>query len=292
MSSHAAARRGLHKAKQYALLMRLHRPIGALLLLWPILWGLWIAARGVPNLGVLCIFVAGVFVMRSAGCVINDYADREFDPHVARTKDRPLAAGRVSERETLTLFGVLMVCAFGLVLMTNAMTVALSTLGALLAATYPFMKRYTHFPQIYLGIAFGWGVPMGFAAELEAVPPVAWAVFATAIVWAVVYDTMYAMVDRDDDLEIGVKSTAVLLGNADRAFVLFSQIVCLALLYLVGQMAGLGALYHAALAVAAGFSAYQQHLIRDREPGACFKAFMNNNWFGAVVFAGIALDYL
>lgn len=207
------------RAWQYAQLTRLNRPIGNFLLLWPMLWGLWIAAKGLPDLKVLVVFVLGVLIMRAAGCVINDYADRDFDGHVKRTTHRPMANGRVSEREALTLFVVLCLVAFGLVLLMNPLTIALSLVAVALAATYPFMKRYTHFPQVHLGAAFGWAIPMAFAAQTGAVAPVAWLLFLSAVLWATIYDTQYAMVDRDDDLKIGVKSTAVLFGQADRAII-------------------------------------------------------------------------
>jgi len=279
------------RLRDYALLMRLHRPIGTLLLGWPTLWALWIAGQGRPDWRVLLVFVLGVLLMRSAGCVINDYADRDLDPHVERTRDRPIAAGRVSPREALVLFAVLCLVAFALVLTLNRLTIALSVVGAFLAATYPFLKRYTHLPQFYLGMAFGWGIPMAFAALTGDVPPVAWVLFAANIAWAVAYDTAYAMVDRDDDLKVGVKSTAILFGRYDRLMVGVHHVVTLALLTAVGFMAGRGPLYHAGLVVAAGIAVYQQYLIRDRSRDGCFRAFLNNNWFGAAVFAGLVFDY-
>ena len=279
------------RLRDYALLMRLHRPIGTLLLGWPTLWALWIAGQGQPDWRVLLVFVLGVLLMRSAGCVINDYADREFDPHVERTRDRPIAAGRVSPREALVLFAVLCLVAFALVLTLNRLTIALSVVGAFLAATYPFLKRYTSLPQFYLGMAFGWGIPMAFAALTGDVPPVAWVLFAANIAWAVAYDTAYAMVDRDDDLKVGVKSTAILFGRYDRLMVGVHHAVTLGLLAAVGFMAGRGPLYHAGLVLAAGIAVYQQYLIRDRSRDGCFRAFLNNNWFGAAVFAGLVVDY-
>ena len=279
------------RLRDYALLMRLHRPIGTLLLGWPTLWALWIAGQGQPDWRVLLVFVLGVLLMRSAGCVINDYADREFDPHVERTRDRPIAAGRVSPREALVLFAVLCLAAFALVLTLNRLTIALSVVGAFLAATYPFLKRYTSLPQFYLGMAFGWGIPMAFAALTGDVPPVAWVLFAANIAWAVAYDTAYAMVDRDDDLKVGVKSTAILFGRYDRLMVGVHHAVTLGLLAAVGFMAGRGPLYHAGLVLAAGIAVYQQYLIRDRSRDGCFRAFLNNNWFGAAVFAGLVVDY-
>ncbi len=278
--------------RQYARLMRLHRPIGILLLLWPTLWALWIAAGGWPDPLVLFVFVAGVVLMRSAGCVINDYADRHFDPHVARTKDRPIAAGQVSEREALILFAVLCAVSFALVLLMNWFTIALSLVGALLAASYPFMKRYTQLPQVYLGAAFGWAIIMAFAAQAGELTRVAWLLFIANVIWATVYDTQYGMVDREDDLKIGVKSTAILFGSADRMIIGILQVMLLLALLLVGHNAELGLYYHFSLLVGTALMVYQQYLIRDRAPAQCFQAFLNNNWFGAVVFAGIFLDYL
>ena len=276
----------------YARLMRLHRPIGILLLLWPTLWALWIAAQGRPDLHILAVFVLGVVLMRSAGCVINDYADRNFDPHVERTRDRPIAAGRVSPREALVLFAALCLIAFALVLTLNLLTILLSFAGAFLAATYPFVKRFTHLPQFYLGAAFGWGIPMAFAAQTGGIPPVGWALFAANVCWSVAYDTAYAMVDREDDLKVGVKSTAILFGRHDRAMVFLFHVLTLSLLAYSGALAGLGLRYHAGLAAAFGFALYQQHLMRDRTRDGCFRAFLNNNWFGAAVFAGLLLHYL
>jgi 4-hydroxybenzoate polyprenyltransferase len=280
------------KLKDYAQLMRLHRPIGILLLLWPTLWALWIAGQGRPDLPVFVVFVLGVVLMRSAGCVINDYADRDFDPHVERTRDRPVAAGRVSPREALALFTVLCLIAFALVLTLNRLTILLSFAGAFLAATYPFLKRYSHLPQFYLGMAFGWGIPMAFAAQTGGVPDLAWILFAANIFWAVAYDTAYAMVDREDDLRVGVKSTAILFGRHDRAMIFAFHIVTIALLALTGALAGLGLGYYAGLMVASGFALYQQWLMRQRGRDGCFRAFLNNNWFGAAVFAGLLIDYL
>ncbi len=280
------------KLKDYAQLMRLHRPIGILLLAWPTLWALWIAGEGNPGWHVLVVFVSGVVLMRSAGCVINDYADRGFDPHVARTRDRPVAAGRVSPREALALFAMLCLIAFALVLTLNRLTILLSFAGAFLAATYPFLKRYTHLPQFYLGAAFGWGIPMAFAAQTGGVPPLAWVLFAANVFWAVAYDTAYAMVDRVDDLKVGVKSTAILFGRYDRAMIFLFHIVTIALLAMVGTLAHLGLGYYAGLTAALGLAIYQQHLIRERERDGCFRAFLNNNWFGAAVFTGLMMSYL
>jgi 4-hydroxybenzoate polyprenyltransferase len=279
------------RLKDYARLMRLHRPIGILLLLWPTLWALWIAAQGRPDLHILAVFVLGVVLMRSAGCVINDYADRDFDPHVERTRDRPIAAGRVTPREALVLFAALCLIAFALVLTLNRLTILLSFAGAFLAATYPFVKRFTHLPQFYLGAAFGWGIPMAFAAQTGGIPPAGWVLFAANVCWAVAYDTAYAMVDRDDDRKVGVKSTAILFGRHDRAMVFLFHVLTLSLLAYSGALAGLGLRYYAGLAAAFGFVLYQQHLMRDRTRDGCFRAFLNNNWFGAAVFAGLMLNY-
>ena len=280
------------RLKDYARLMRLHRPIGILLLLWPTLWALWIAAQGRPDLHILAVFVLGVVLMRSAGCVINDYADRNFDPHVERTRDRPIAAGRVSPREALVLFAALCLIAFALVLTLNRLTILLSFAGAFLAATYPFVKRFTHLPQFYLGAAFGWGIPMAFAAQTGGIPPVGWTLFAANVCWAVAYDTAYAMVDRDDDHKVGVKSTAILFGRHDRAMVFLFHVLALSLLAYSGALAGLGLRYYAGLTSAFGFVLYQQRLMRDRTRDGCFRAFLNNNWFGAAVFAGLAFDFM
>jgi len=279
------------RLRDYARLMRLDRPIGMLLLLWPVLWALWIAAAGRPALPVFVVFVAGVVLMRSAGCVINDYADREFDPQVERTRDRPLAAGRVHPNEALTLFVVLALSAFALVLLMNRLTILLSFVGAALAVSYPFMKRWTHLPQFYLGAAFGWGVPMAFAAQTGSVPADAWILFGATLCWAVAYDTAYAMVDREDDIRVGVKSTAILFGRADRSMIALFHVLTLILLAWAGSRAGLGLTYYIGLLLAAGLAGWQQWLIRARSRDGCFRAFLNNNRFGAVIFAGLALDF-
>ena len=275
----------------YARLARLHRPIGILLLLWPMLWALWMAAGGVPKLDVLAIFVLGTVLMRSAGCVINDYADRNFDGHVERTRTRPLATGAVSEREALTVFVVLLALAALLVLATNTLTVMMSFGGALLAITYPFAKRYTHLPQVHLGAAFGWAVPMAYTAQSGDVTPMTWLLFSTAVLWAVIYDTEYAMVDREDDLKLGIRSTAILFAESDRAIIGGLQLLMLSNLVVIGQRAALTWPYYAGLAVAAALFVYQQFLIRDRSRAGCFAAFMNNNWVGGVIFAGLAACY-
>ena len=277
---------------QYYLLMRLHRPIGIFLLLWPTLWALWIAGNGRPDPLVLTVFVLGVVLMRSAGCVINDYADRNIDPHVRRTADRPIAAGRVSPREALILFSVLCLSAFGLVLLLNRFTILLSFAGALLAVTYPFAKRYTYLPQVHLGLAFGWAVPMVFAAQTNAISNVGWLLFIATILWATAYDTLYAMVDREDDLRIGVKSTAILFGEADRAIIAAMQLTLLLVLVLIGTQLKFGTPYYLGLLTALGFALYQHYLIKDRDPAKCMQAFLNNNWFGLAIFCGILLHYV
>ena len=276
---------------QYALLARMHQPIGSLLLLWPTLWALWVAGAGKPDARVVLVFVAGVFVMRSAGCVMNDFADRRIDPHVRRTMNRPIASGRVTPREALGVFAALCLVGLALVLTLNRLAVLYSFAAVALAASYPFMKRWTWLPQVYLGVAFGWGIPMAFAALTNEVPSLAWLLLTGVVAWAVAYDTMYAMVDREDDIRIGVKSSAILFGDADRFFVGVSQVAVLAVLVLAGRQAGLGVFHDVATALAALLFVYQQHLIRDREPAACFRAFLNNNWVGALVFAGIVADY-
>lgn len=280
------------RIREYALLMRLDRPIGILLLLWPTLWGLWAAARGLPDILVLLVFVCGVILMRSSGCVINDYADKDFDAQVERTRHRPLAEKRISSNEALVLFVVLCLVAFSLVLLMNRLTIYLSFVGAALAASYPFMKRYTHLPQFYLGAAFGWAIPMAFAAQIGTVPVVAWVLFAANIFWSVAYDTAYAMVDRDDDLKLGVKSTAILFGRFDRLMIGLCHIICLLLLILAGFLLQLGPIYYVSLLLAAGFAVYQQVLILNRDKKKCFQAFLNNNWFGLVVFIGFVLNFL
>jgi 4-hydroxybenzoate polyprenyltransferase len=276
---------------QYGQLMRLHRPIGTLLLLWPTLWALWIAGNGKPDARVFLVFALGVFLLRSAGCVINDLADRKIDPLVKRTRERPLAAGKVSPGEALFLFFGLMLIAFGLVLTMNRLTVYMAVGGAALASVYPFTKRITHLPQLVLGAAFGWGVPMAFAAQTGEIPQIAWLIFLVVLVWATVYDTMYAMVDREDDLAIGVKSTAILFGDADVYVIGILQFALIGGLIMMGNMAGLGPWYWLGVLFAAASSFYQWWLIRDRQPEPCFRAFLNNNLLGIWVFAGIVLHY-
>jgi 4-hydroxybenzoate polyprenyltransferase len=279
------------KLYQYALLMRLNRPIGILLLLWPTLWALWIAGQGDPNILVTTVFILGVILMRSAGCVINDYADRNIDPHVKRTRERPLAAKRVTEKEALILFAILCLIAFSLVLLMNILTIGLSVIAALLAAAYPFMKRYTHLPQVFLGAAFGFSIPMAFAAQTGEIPLIAWLLFIINLLWTVAYDTLYAIVDRDDDLLIGVKSTAILFGKADKAIVATLQIIVIVLLLYLGQLISASYLYYIGIFIASMLAIYQQWLIKDREAAKCFQAFLNNHWFGMAVFVGIAGHY-
>jgi 4-hydroxybenzoate polyprenyltransferase len=286
------AHRLYDRTRQYVLLMRLHRPIGILLLLWPTLWALWIASSGNPQPLVLVVLLLGVVVMRSAGCVINDYADRDFDPYVQRTRERPIATGRVTVKESMWLLFGLCVLALALVLLLNRLTIALSLIALTLAVTYPFVKRYTHLPQLYLGVAFGWAVPMAFSAQTGEVPAVAWLLLGAVVLWAIAYDTMYAMVDREDDVQIGVKSTAVLFGKGDRMIIAGAQTAFLLLLAFIGYYVGLKLYYYLGLIAAALFGLYQQHLIRDREPQHCFLAFRNNSWLGATIFIGILLDYL
>lgn len=278
--------------REYALLMRLHRPIGIWLLLWPALWGLWIAGRGRPEPRILVLFVLGVIVTRSAGCVINDYADRDFDPAVARTRDRPLAARRVLPAEALFLFLALGLIAVWLALQLDPFAQLFAVAGGVLAVTYPWLKRVVHVPQFYLGVAFGWSIPMAFAALTGEVPKIAWLLLTAVVLWAAVYDTMYAMVDRADDARIGVKSTAILFGEADRLLIAVMMAMVLFALFLAGREAELGAWYRGGLVAAAILFLYELWLIRRREPEACFRAFNNNHYVGMVVFIGLALDYL
>jgi 4-hydroxybenzoate polyprenyltransferase len=273
----------------YAKLMRLHKPIGTLLLLWPTLWALWLAADGVPHWHLLFVFVAGTVLMRSAGVAVNDYADRNFDPHVARTKDRPLAAGLVSPKEALVLAAVPALMAFALVLTLNPLTVALSFVALFLAVSYPFTKRFFAIPQAYLGIAFGFGIPMAYAAQFEHVPVAAWLLLLGNIFWTIAYDTEYAMVDREDDRKIGIRTSAILFGGFDVIAVMLCHLAFLALLAGIGWHLRLAWPYYLGLAGAAALMAYQYVLIRGREPQRCFRAFLNNNWVGGAVFAGIAL---
>lgn len=277
----------------YLRLMRLDKPIGILLLLWPTLWGLWFASAGTPDFWVLLLFVLGTVLMRSAGCVINDVADRNFDGQVARTAQRPLATGQVSVRAALLLFTVLVLVSFLLVLaLGNRLVLALSVPALLLAASYPLTKRFLAIPQAYLGVAFGFGIPMAFAAEQSAVPGLAWVLLLANVAWAVAYDTEYAMVDRPDDLKIGIRTSAITFGHWDVAAVMGCYALTLVLLAGAGIWAGRGGWYFTGLAVAAGIAAYHFTLIRGREVGPCFKAFLHNNYFGLAVFAGLVVDYL
>lgn len=279
------------KAIIYSQLMRIDKPIGILLLLWPTLAGLWVAAEGVPSLSVLVIFVLGVMIMRSAGCVINDYADRNIDGQVARTANRPLASGKATAKEALGLFCGLGIVALILVLFLNTLTILMSVVGLFLAASYPFMKRYTYFPQIYLGMAFGWAIPMAFAAQTGQVPVVAWLLFLANVVWSTIYDTYYAMADREDDLNAGVKSTAVLFGQDDLMIIGILQTVFIIIMLLVGSQLAMGLSYYLSLIAASALFIYQQKTARTRQPAHCLHAFLNNNWVGAVIFLGIAVHY-
>jgi len=277
----------------YEKLMRLDKPIGILLLAWPTLWGLWLSSGGRPDLHILGIFMLGVVLMRSAGCVVNDYADRDFDPHVARTRERPLAAGRLGTREALALAGVLALLALLLILpLGNSLLIGLAVVAAFLAASYPFTKRFLAIPQAYLGISFGFGIPMAYAAHLGTVPAIAWLLLLANVFWAVAYDTEYAMVDRADDVRIGIKTSAITFGHYDVAAVMACYLITLFLLAYTGLHYGLGPLYYLGLAGAGAIAAYHYTLIRTREPAACFKAFLHNNWFGASVFTGMVTDTL
>jgi len=282
----------IQQLENYAYLIRLDRPIGILLLLWPTLWALWIAAEGFPHPGVLIVFVLGVFFMRSAGCAINDYADRKVDGHVSRTKTRPIVSGRVTPKEALFVFVGLTLAAFCLVLFMNKLTIYLSFAGAALAASYPYMKRFHFLPQVHLGAAFGWAVPMAYAAQSNEITPIAWLLFLATVLWATAYDTMYAMADREDDIKIGVKSTAILFGDADRVMIGIIQAMLILTLVMIGNRAELGQYYFLGVFIASLFAIYQQYLINDRDPKMCIEAFLNNNWLGLSVFIGIVLDYL
>lgn len=281
-----------NRLRDYLLLMRLDKPIGFLLLLWPTMWSLWLASAGRPDPWVLFVFVLGVLLMRSAGCVINDYADRDFDPHVARTRSRPLAAGRVSKTEALVLFSALALAAFALVLTTNALTIRLSFAAIVLAVFYPFVKRVSAMPQLVLGVAFSWGIPMAWAAQTGSIAPLAGWLMLANLFWVVAYDTMYAMVDREDDLRIGVRSTAILFGRFDRLAIALCQCLALAFFLLTGVFQGLGVWFYAGLAAASLLMVREQWLIRQRDPAACFRAFVDNNRVGMALFAGIALHYV
>ncbi len=282
----------LRKAQAYYRLARFDRPIGSLLLLWPTLWALFLAADGIPSFHVFIVFLLGVIFMRAAGCVINDYADRHFDGHVKRTVNRPLPRGDLSSREALGFFVVLVLLSFALVLTMNRLTIGLSFVGLILAASYPFMKRYTHFPQLVLGVAFGWSIPMAYAAESGIFPLVAWLLFTANVLWTIAYDTQYAMVDRDDDLKIGIKSTAILFGRFDKMIIGLLQLSTLILLAIIGHLLVLPSVYYWFLLLAACLFVYQQHLLRYRDRESCFRAFLNNNYVGMLVCVGIGLSVI
>lgn len=279
------------RATQYARLMRIDRPIGTLLLLWPTLWALWIAAQGTPTMHLLLVFICGVFLTRSAGCVINDYADRNLDLHVERTRLRPMTTGNVTGKEAFYIILVLLGIAFLMVLTTNRLTILLSFVALPLGGIYPFMKRYTYVPQFFMGIAFSWGIPMAFAATLHTIPAYAWLLFTANILWSMTYDTIYAIVDREHDKKIGIKSTAILFEGSDREFLAVFQVLMLLTLALVGKQLEFGPWYYFALVATAALFIYHQFLIKDADPEKCFRAFLHNNWAGAVVFAGIVLNY-
>ena len=275
------------KLKQYVYLMRLHKPIGIFLLLWPTWWALWLATAGQPDASVVIIFTLGVILTRSAGCIINDFADRDIDKHIERTRARPLTTGKVTVTEALILFSVLMLSAFVMVLFLNWFTILLSIVAAVIMIIYPFLKRITHLPQLGLGVVFAWGVPMAFAAENQEINFAAWMIFLAAFIWPIMYDTLYAMVDRTDDIKVGVKSTAILFGNYDRLMIALFQIIFLLVLLQVGYLFTLGSNFFIALFFVALLFCYQQWLIRNRDREQCFKAFLNNNWVGLIIFLGI-----
>ena len=277
--------------RNYGRLMRLDKPVGIWLLLWPTLWALWLAGDGKPDQGLFVVFVFGVVVMRAAGCVLNDYADRKIDPYVERTRTRPIASGAVAPLEALTLFAALALIAIGLASMLNDLARLLAVVGGVLTVAYPFVKRFLSIPQFVLGAAFGWAVPMTFAAQTGEIPELAWLVFGTAIIWAVIYDTFYAMVDREDDKKIGVKSTAILFGEVDLFVIAGLQLLMLLALLLIGYRAALGTWYYLSVVVAAALMAWHQWLARDRQPAGCFAAFLNNHFIGMAVFIGILLHY-
>lgn len=271
--------------------MRFDRPIGILLLLWPTLWALWMAGEGRPSIKNVLIFCTGVVLMRAAGCIMNDVADRDFDPRVERTRARPLASGELSVSQALVAFFTLMLLAFGLVLMTNALTIKLAFAGALLASTYPFFKRWTHFPQVVLGVAFGWGILMAFAAENNHVAPIAWLVLLINVIWSVIYDTLYAMVDRDDDISIGLKSTAILFGHHDLLILRLLKVLMIALLVWLGWLLQFSWPWFAGVSIALVLFVRQQYQVRHRDRDACFNAFLNNNWVGLVIWVGLLVNY-
>jgi 4-hydroxybenzoate polyprenyltransferase len=282
----------IERLNAYERLIRLDKPIGILLLLWPTLWALWLSSRGFPDLTVTWIFILGTVLMRSAGCAINDYADRHFDGHVARTRDRPLAAGLISPNEALAVAAVLALAAFALVLKLNKLTIVLSFVALFLATTYPFTKRFLALPQAYLGLAFGFGIPMAFAAHTGKLPFIAWLLLAANVFWAIAYDTEYAMVDREDDRKIGIRTSAILFGDCDVAAVMSFQGLFIVTLLIIGWLVGLGVFYYLGVFSAAGLAAWQYRLVRSREPAQCLRAFRHNNWMGAAVFVGIAAEFL
>lgn len=279
------------KLPAFIALTRLNRPIGIYLLLWPMLWALWFAANGLPKLSTLLIFIVGTALTRSAGCAVNDYADRHFDAHVARTQNRPLANGTLQPRDALFATAALMGLAFILVLMTNALTIKLSVIALTLALIYPFAKRHTHLPQVVLGAAFGFAIPMAYAAQTNTLPGTAWWLFLSAVIWATAYDTLYAMADREDDLKIGIKSSAILFGRFDLLIVACLQLTVLILLGFVGVIQDRGLVYFSGLLGASGFVAYQLWLARDRQPQHCIQAFLNNNWLGMCIFLALVVDF-
>jgi len=279
------------RIQTYAQLMRLDKPIGILLLLWPMLWGLWFAAQGMPDWQILVIFVLGTILMRSAGCVINDYADRKIDPHVERTRNRPMAAGRVSSKEALLLATGLSLIAFLLILPLNQLTILLSMPALFLAGTYPFTKRFFAMPQAYLGIAFSFGIPMAFAAQTDSLPPIIWILMLANLFWVIAYDTEYAIVDKPDDLKIGIQTSAITFGRFDVLGVMVCHAGFVAIMLIIGQLQQMNLAYYAGLIVATGLIMYQYTLIRNRDRALCFKAFLHNNWVGVAVFSGIALDF-
>ncbi|MFC3025185.1 4-hydroxybenzoate octaprenyltransferase [Vibrio zhugei] len=279
------------KLQAFWFLTRMNRPIGSLLLLWPTLWALIMAAEGIPDWNVTLVFVLGVFLMRSAGCVINDFADRKVDGFVKRTRQRPLPSGDVSAKEAVALFVILGLIAFALVLTMNELTIRLSFFGMVLAFIYPFMKRFTHLPQLFLGLAFSWSIPMAWAAQAGEISPMAWCLFIVNVAWTIAYDTQYAMVDRDDDLVVGIKSTAILFGRFDKLIIGLLQLLSLALLIAIGWFEQLGVSFYWGLLVAGGLFVYQQHLIRHRERTPCFAAFLNNNYVGGAIALGVLVAY-
>ncbi len=286
----AALARRFPRINDFLQLARLNRPIGIYLLFWPTMWALWLAADGLPSLHNLLVFVFGVVLMRSAGCVINDYADRQLDGHVKRTRNRPLVTGKISEKEALLYFSVMVLVSFLLVLTTNSLTIMLSFAGLALAACYPFAKRYTYLPQVVLGAAFGWSIPMAYAAEANALTTQTWLLFLANLMWTVAYDTQYAMVDRDDDVKIGIKSTAILFGEMDNIMIGAFQVLTILTLAMLGQQLDAGWIYYVALIIAGAGFVYQQLLTKNRQRDACFKAFLSNHWVGAILFAGIVLS--